>query len=70
MVISPYAGGKKVAVGDIVVHCKDGKRGYNTGLGSERIYVTKVLSAEKRKDEDLRVTVRETDLGIEIVALE
>jgi hypothetical protein len=69
LVLSPYKGGKQVATGDIVVTCKGGGI-YYTGMGSERIYVAREMAVEKGKEEDLRITLRKTPSGIEIVALE
>jgi hypothetical protein len=70
LVLRPYAGGKQVAVGDILISCKDGRRGYGTGFGSERLYVAREISVEKKRDEDLRITLRRTETGIEIAALQ
>jgi hypothetical protein len=69
LVVSPYRGGKQVAVGDINVHCKGGG-GYHTGLGSEQIHVAREMSVEKKPEDDLRITLRRTAYGVEIVGLE
>jgi hypothetical protein len=69
LVLSPYKGGKQVATGDIVVHCKGGGI-YYTGMGSEGIYVVREMAIEKKKEDQLRITLRKTEAGIEIVALE
>lgn len=69
LVISPYKGGKQVATGDIVVSCRAGRE-YYTGLGSERLYVTRELAVEKKKDDEVRLTLRKTPSGVEIVSLE
>lgn len=69
LVLSPYKGGKQVATGDIVVNCKGGGI-YYTGMGSESIYVTREMAVEKKKEDELRITLRKTNSGIEIVALE
>jgi hypothetical protein len=69
LVLSPYKGGKQVATGDIVVNCKGGG-GYYTGMGSESIYVAREMWVEKKKDEQLRITLRKTGKGIEIVSLD
>lgn len=69
LVLSPYRGGKQVATGDIVVHCRGGGA-YYTGLGSEQLYVVREMSVEKAKEDDLRITLRRTQAGIEIVGLE
>lgn len=67
--ISPYKGGKQVPTGDITIACKGG-RTYSTGVGSERINVPRELTAEKRSDEELRVTLRKSAAGADLVALE
>jgi len=69
VVLSPYKGNKQVAVGDIDVHCQQ-RHHYWTGFGSEGIYVTRVLTVEKKVDEELRITLRKTPAGVEIVALD
>jgi len=69
LLISPYRGGKQVATGDIAVTCKGG-RSYATGLGLEQLYVAQDLAVEKESDEDLRITLRKTSSGVEIVGLE
>ena len=67
--LTPYKGGKQVAVGDIFVLC-EGRRQYYTGLGSESIYVTRELEVEKKAEDEVRITLRKTARGVEIVALE
>lgn len=67
--ITPYRGGKQVRSGDIRIACH-GRRSYYTGLGSEDIDVAGDLTAEKRRDEALVITVRGTERGMEIVRLE
>ena len=69
VVLSPYRGNKQVAVGDVDVHC-NGWRHYYTGFGSEGIYVTRIMTVEKKADEEMRITLRKTSSGIEIVGLE
>ena len=69
LVISPYKGGKQVATGDIVVSCKGGGI-YYTGTGSEGITVAREMTVEKKKEDELRITLRKTSSGLEIVALE
>jgi hypothetical protein len=69
LVISPYRGGKQVPVGDIMIRCTDGHP-YYTGLGSETLYVAQDLTVDKRRDEDLRITLRKTAAGVEITQLE
>ncbi|HET9405255.1 MAG TPA: hypothetical protein VFO57_11805 [Burkholderiales bacterium] len=69
LVLSPYRGGKQVAVGDIHVDCKGGGV-YYTGLGSESIYVVREFAIEKKKEDELRITLRRTPKGTEIVKLE
>lgn len=69
LVISPYRGGKQVAVGDITITCSDGHP-YYTGLGSENLSVARDLTVDKRRDEDLRITLRKTAAGAEITTLE
>jgi hypothetical protein len=69
VVFSPYKGNKQVAVGDIFISCKGGGV-YYTGLGAESIYVSRELTAEKRTEDELRITLRRTAAGTEIVALE
>jgi hypothetical protein len=69
LVLSPYQGGKQVAVGNIDVYCKNGQR-YYTGLGSEQIYVTREMAVEKKSGEEVRITMRKTSAGTEIVALQ
>jgi len=69
VVLSPYKGNKQVAVGDIDVHCQRARH-YWTGFGSEGIYVTRVLSIEKKADDELRITLRKTPAGVEIVSLD
>ena len=67
--LSPYKGNKKVAVGDIDVLCER-RHHYWTGLGSEGIYVTRVLTVEKKADDEVGITLRKTPSGVEITALE
>lgn len=67
--LSPYKGNKEVAVGDIEVQCA-GARTFYTGFGSEGIYVNRVLSVEKRAPDELRIRLKKTAKGAEIVALE
>ena len=69
LVIAPYGGGKKVAVGDIRIMCA-GRHHYWTGLGSEKLFVNRELSIRKKRDEDLRITLRKVPEGIEIVRLD
>ena len=69
LVITPYRGGKNVAVGDIRITCSSGHP-YWTGLGSEKLFVTRELSVNKRRDEDLRITLRKVPAGIEITQLD
>jgi predicted alternative tryptophan synthase beta-subunit len=68
-VLSPYRGGKQVASGDIVITCKGGGS-YYTGMGSETIYVAQEMAIEKNKEDELRITLRKTNSGTEIVGLE
>lgn len=69
LVLSPYKGGKEVATGDIVVTCKGGG-GYYTGMGAESIHVTREMAIEKKTEDELRITLRKTSAGTEIVKLE
>jgi len=69
LVLSPYKGGKQVAVGDIDVYCRNGRH-YSTGLGSERIYVKQEMAVEKQSGEAVLVALRKTADGTEIVALQ
>lgn len=69
LVISPYHGGKQVPTGEILIKCKAG-RSYYTGLGSENLYVTRDMTVDKHPDEDLRMTLRTTSSGVEIIAVE
>jgi hypothetical protein len=69
VVFSPYKGNKQVAVGDIFITCKGGGV-YYTGLGAESIYVSRELAAEKRAEDALRITLRRTAKGTEVVGLE
>ena len=69
LVLSPYKGGKQVAVGDIDVYCRNGRR-YYTGLGSEQIYVKQEMAVEKQSGEAVLVALRKTADGTEIVALQ
>ena len=69
LVLSPYKGGKQVATGDIVVNCKGGGT-YYTGMGSETIYVAEELAIEKKPEDELRITLRKTGSGMQIVRLE
>jgi hypothetical protein len=69
LVLSPYKGGKQVATGDIVVTCKGGGS-YYTGMGSENIYVSKEIAIEKKTEDELRILLRKTASGTEIVGLE
>jgi hypothetical protein len=69
LVLSPYRGGKQVASGDIVITCKGGGS-YYTGMGSETIYVAQEMAIEKNKEDELRITLRKTNSGTEIVGLE
>ena len=46
------------------------KEGDWTGLGSEKLFVTRELSVNKRRDEDLRITLRKVPAGIEITQLD
>jgi len=69
LVLSPYRGGKQVASGDIVITCKGGES-YYTGMGSETIYVAQEMAIEKNKEDELRITLRKTNSGTEIVGLE
>lgn len=69
LVLSPYKGGKQVATGDIVVNCKGGGS-YYTGMGSENVYVAREMWVEKKNNEALRMTLRKTSAGVEIVSLD
>jgi hypothetical protein len=69
LVLSPYKGGKQVASGDIVVTCNGGGS-YYTGMGSENIYVAQEMAIEKKTEDELRITLRKTNSGTEIVRLE
>jgi hypothetical protein len=69
LVLSPYKGGKQVPTGDIVVTCKGGG-GYYTGMGSEKIFVAKELAIDKKSTDELRITLRKTASGTEIVKLD
>jgi hypothetical protein len=69
LVLSPYRGGKQVASGDIVITCKGGGS-YYTGMGSENIYVAQEIAIEKNTEDELRITLRKTDSGTEVVRLE
>jgi hypothetical protein len=68
LVLSPYKGGKQVAVGDIDVYCGDGHR-YYTGFGSEKIYVSQEMAVEKKAGEEVHLTLRKSSSGVEIVDL-
>jgi len=70
LALSPYRGGKQVASGDIVITCKGGGNGYYTGMGSENIYVVQEMAIEKKAEDELRITLRRTNSGTEIVRLE
>jgi hypothetical protein len=65
--LSPYQGGKAVAVGDIIVQCQGG-RSYGTGL--EGVTVAQTVSVEIPAKEAIKVTLRKSAIGIEVVALE
>jgi len=69
LVLSPYKGDKAVASGDIVVTCKGGGS-YYTGMGAEKIYVAREMAIEKGAEDELRITLRKTGFGTEIVGLE
>ena len=69
LVLSPYKGGKQVAVGDIDVYCRNGRH-YYTGLGSEQIYVKQEIAVEKQSGEAVLVALRKTAEGTEIAALQ
>lgn len=69
LTLRPYQGGKYVAVGDIIIDCRGGG-GYYTGMGAETIYVTQPLTIDKGTDDALRITLRKTTAGTEIVRLE
>lgn len=69
VVLSPYRAGKQVASGEIVVTCKGGGS-YYTGMGSEKIYVVEEMAIEKQPADELRITMRKTSFGTEIVGLE
>lgn len=69
VVLSPYKGGKQVKVGDIFIACKGGGV-YYTGLGAESIYVSREIAIEKRTEDELRITLRKTASGTEIVRLD
>lgn len=69
VVLSPYKGNKQVAVGDIDVYC-DGVLRYYTGFGSEEIRVAREMAVEKNAEDEVRITLRKTSSGIEIVGLE
>lgn len=68
LVLSPYKGGKQVAVGDIFVFCNNGQR-YYTGLGSEQIFVSQELSVTKGAGEKVELTLKKTPAGIEITGI-
>jgi hypothetical protein len=65
---TPDDGRKAVRTGDIDVVCDDGHP-YYTGMGSERIYVTRVLTIAKKSGEPVDIVMRKTDKGIELVEL-
>ena len=69
LVFSPYRGGKEVASGDIDVTCKGGGS-YYTGMGSEDIRIAHDMAVEKSPGDELRITLRKTGSGTEIVGLE
>jgi hypothetical protein len=69
LVLSPYKGGKQVATGDIVVTCKGGGV-YYTGMGSEAVYVLEEMAIEKKPQDELRITLRKTGAGTQIVGLD
>ena len=69
LVLSPYKGGKQVPTGDIVVNCKGGGV-YYTGMGSETIYVAEEIAIEKKPEDELRITLRKTAAGTQIVRLD
>jgi hypothetical protein len=66
--ITPDDGTKMVKTGDIFVTCDSGQP-YYTGLGSERIYVTRELKVSKRSGEPVQVVMRRTGRGVELVEL-
>lgn len=67
--LSPYKGNKQVSVGDINIQCQ-GKRTYYTGFGSEEIFVTRDITVEKKPADALRITLRRSKAGMEVVGLE
>lgn len=69
LVLSPYRGGKQVASGDIIVACKGGGS-YYTGMPSESIYVAQEIAIEKKTEDELRIKLRKTNSGTEIVGME
>ena len=66
--ITPDDGKKMVKTGDIFVTCDSGHP-YYTGVGSERIYVTRELTVAKRSGEPVQIVMRRTDKGVELVEL-
>jgi hypothetical protein len=65
---TPDDGRKAVRTGDIDVLCDDGHP-YYTGMGSERIFVTRELTIAKKSGEPIQIVMRKTDKGIELVEL-
>jgi hypothetical protein len=66
--ITPDDGHKQVRTGDIFVRCDDGHP-YYTGLGSERIYVTRELQIARKSGEPVQIVMRKTEKGVELVEL-
>ncbi len=66
--IAPDDGHKQVKTGDIFVTCDDGHP-YYTGLGSERIYVTRELTVARKSGESVQIVMRKTDKGVELIEL-
>ena len=52
-----------------MVTCKGGGT-YYTGMGSEKIYVVREMAIEKGTEDELRITLRKTDSGTQIVGLD
>jgi len=66
LVLSPYKGNKQVPAADIDVHCAGGRHHYWTGT---ELIVPAELAVEKGPDDEVRITLRRTPAGIEIVDL-
>jgi hypothetical protein len=67
LTLSPYKGGKQVPAADIDVLCDGRNHSYTTGT---RLLVARQMSVEKGPDEPVKITLRKTAKGIEIVGLE